>query len=185
MNPSSKLGMHFCSRDNSVFREAALHEPCGIYILSRLFPQRDRRAPCSPSRLCSIKLRKMPMHSSIIRVECGHARELWLFWVPDNPLTPSSQGRSVKDEGCMTFLGLRCRVRWGELFVGIEERPEPLVTEIDNTAHAELTLVPPQPSLNAASCANSSPNPSIMPLMNGSSRLMAAPRTSDHTVGGL
>lgn len=47
------------------------------------------------------------------------------------------------------------------------------------------TLVPPQPNLKAASCANSSPNPNIMPLINGSSRLMAAPRSIDQTVGDL
>ncbi len=45
-------------------------------------------------------------------------------------------------------------------------------------------MVPPHPNLNAASWAKSSPKPSIMPLMKGSSKLMAAPRSSDHTVGG-
>ena len=49
----------------------------------------------------------------------------------------------------------------------------------------EHTLVPLQPSLKAASCANNSPKPSIMPLMNGRSRLMAAPRTRPQMVGGL
>jgi hypothetical protein len=47
------------------------------------------------------------------------------------------------------------------------------------------TFVPPQPNLNAASCANNSPNPSIIPLTNGRSRLMAAPRIRPHNVGGL
>ena len=47
-----------------------------------------------------------------------------------------------------------------------------------------LTFVPPHPSRNAASCASSSPNPSIMPLTKGRSRLIAAPRSSDQKVGG-
>lgn len=47
-----------------------------------------------------------------------------------------------------------------------------------------LTFVPPHPSLNAASCANSSPNPNISPLMNGRNRLIAAPRNKPHRVGG-
>ena len=46
------------------------------------------------------------------------------------------------------------------------------------------TFVPDHPSLNAASCANSSPNPSINPLTNGNSRLIAAPRSRPHIVGG-
>lgn len=48
-----------------------------------------------------------------------------------------------------------------------------------------LTLVPPHPSLNAASCANNSPNPNIKPLTNGSTRLIAAPRSMLKNVGGL
>src|SRR5436305_11896258 len=47
-----------------------------------------------------------------------------------------------------------------------------------------LTFVPPHPNRNAASCANNSPNPNINPLMNGSNRLIAAPRTRPHNVGG-
>jgi hypothetical protein len=49
---------------------------------------------------------------------------------------------------------------------------------------AQHTLVPLQPSLKAASWANSSPKPSIMPLTKGRIRLMAAPRRSDQMVGG-
>jgi hypothetical protein len=52
------------------------------------------------------------------------------------------------------------------------------------TPQIKLTFVPPQPSLKAASCANSSPNPSIKPLINGRSRLIAAPRNKPHKVGG-
>ena len=48
-----------------------------------------------------------------------------------------------------------------------------------------LTLVPDQPNRNAASCANSSPSPSIKPLTKGSKRLMAAPRNKLQNVGGL
>jgi hypothetical protein len=48
----------------------------------------------------------------------------------------------------------------------------------------QLTLVELHPTRNANSCANSSPNPSISPFTNGSSRLMAAPLNIDHTVGG-
>jgi hypothetical protein len=48
----------------------------------------------------------------------------------------------------------------------------------------KLTFVPPQPNLKAASCANSSPKPNISPLMNGSSRLIAAPLTKPQIVGG-
>jgi hypothetical protein len=47
------------------------------------------------------------------------------------------------------------------------------------------TFVPPHPNRKAASCANSSPKPNIMPLINGSSRLMAAPRIRDQMVGGV
>lgn len=50
---------------------------------------------------------------------------------------------------------------------------------------AKLTLVPPHPNLKAASCAKSSPNPSIKPLMNGKTRLIAAPRNMLKKVGGL
>ena len=46
------------------------------------------------------------------------------------------------------------------------------------------TFVPDHPSRNAASCANNSPNPSISPLMKGSSRLIAAPRSRPQKVGG-
>ena len=52
------------------------------------------------------------------------------------------------------------------------------------TSGMKLTFVPPQPNLKAASCANSSPNPNIKPLMNGRSRLIAAPRSKPHNVGG-
>lgn len=45
-------------------------------------------------------------------------------------------------------------------------------------------LVPDHPNLNATSCAMSSPKPSIKPLMNGSSRLIAAPRIRPQRVGG-
>lgn len=44
--------------------------------------------------------------------------------------------------------------------------------------------MPLHPNLNAASCANNSPKPSIMPLMNGKNRLMVAPRIIDQIVGG-
>jgi hypothetical protein len=47
------------------------------------------------------------------------------------------------------------------------------------------TLVPDHPSLNAASFATNSPNPSIRPFTNGSKRLIAAPRTRPQSVGGL
>lgn len=46
------------------------------------------------------------------------------------------------------------------------------------------TFVSAQPNLNATSCANSSPNPSISPLMNGNIRLMPAPLKRPQTVGG-
>lgn len=46
------------------------------------------------------------------------------------------------------------------------------------------TLVPLHPNLKAASCAKSSPKPSIMPLMNGRNRLIAAPRMMPNRVGG-
>ena len=46
-------------------------------------------------------------------------------------------------------------------------------------------FVPPHPSRNAASCAKSSPNPNISPLINGKSKLIAAPRRSPQSVGGL
>jgi hypothetical protein len=45
-------------------------------------------------------------------------------------------------------------------------------------------LVFDQPNLNAISFANNSPNPSIKPLMKGSTRLMAAPRSNPQIVGG-
>ena len=47
------------------------------------------------------------------------------------------------------------------------------------------TFVPDQPSLKATSFANSSPNPSINPLTKGSNRLIAAPLSSPHAVGGV
>lgn len=49
----------------------------------------------------------------------------------------------------------------------------------------QRTLVWLQPSLYAASCANSSPNPNINPLTNGKTRLMAAPLNMLQKVGGL
>ena len=48
----------------------------------------------------------------------------------------------------------------------------------------DITFVPPHPSLKAASWAKSSPKPSINPLMNGKTRLMAAPRSRPHRLGG-
>jgi len=46
------------------------------------------------------------------------------------------------------------------------------------------TFVPPHPNLNAASLATNSPNPNINPLINGNSKLIAAPLTSPQSVGG-
>ena len=45
------------------------------------------------------------------------------------------------------------------------------------------TFVLLHPNLNAASCAKSSPNPSINPFTNGKSRLIAAPRSKLQIVG--
>jgi hypothetical protein len=52
------------------------------------------------------------------------------------------------------------------------------------TSVEERTFVFDQPNLNAISFANSSPNPSISPLTKGSNKLIAAPRSNPHTVGG-
>lgn len=60
-----------------------------------------------------------------------------------------------------------------------EVTPEPLLVPF----HPH-TLVLLQPNLNAASCANSSPKPSMRPLTNGKTRLMAAPRNILQNVGG-
>lgn len=46
------------------------------------------------------------------------------------------------------------------------------------------TFVPPQPNLQAASCATNSPKPNINPLMKGKKRFMAAPRNMLQNVGG-
>lgn len=46
------------------------------------------------------------------------------------------------------------------------------------------TLVSLHPNRKAHSCASSSPNPNIIPLMKGSIKLIAAPLNNDHTVGG-
>ena len=48
----------------------------------------------------------------------------------------------------------------------------------------QLTFVPPQPHRNATSFANNSPKPSISPFTNGKSRLIAAPLSNPHIVGG-
>ena len=53
------------------------------------------------------------------------------------------------------------------------------------TSTISLTLVPPHPNLQAASCATSSPNPSINPFTNGKNRFIAAPRNILQNVGGL
>lgn len=53
-----------------------------------------------------------------------------------------------------------------------------------HTVDCMPTFVPPHPNLNAASCANSSPNPNISPLINGSSKFIAAPLSRPHNVGG-
>ena len=53
-----------------------------------------------------------------------------------------------------------------------------------NNKLVSRTFVPDQPSRNAASCASNSPNPSISPLINGRSRLIAAPRSRPQKVGG-
>jgi hypothetical protein len=45
--------------------------------------------------------------------------------------------------------------------------------------------VPDHPNLNAASLATNSPKPNIRPFTNGSSKLIAAPRTRPQSVGGL
>ncbi len=44
--------------------------------------------------------------------------------------------------------------------------------------------MPDHPNLKAASCASSSPKPSIKPLTKGKSRLIAAPLIKLHIVGG-
>ena len=49
----------------------------------------------------------------------------------------------------------------------------------------ERTFVPDHPNRNAASFATNSPKPSISPLINGSSRFIAAPRIRPQIVGGL
>ena len=46
------------------------------------------------------------------------------------------------------------------------------------------TFVSAHPNLNATSCANSSPKPSISPFMNGNIRLMPAPLMRPQIVGG-
>lgn len=52
------------------------------------------------------------------------------------------------------------------------------------TATLERALVCAQPSLKAASCANSSPNPSMRPFTKGNMRLIAAPLSKPQIVGG-
>jgi hypothetical protein len=46
------------------------------------------------------------------------------------------------------------------------------------------TFVPDHPNRKAISCAKSSPKPSISPLTNGRNKLIAAPLTKPHIVGG-
>ncbi len=45
--------------------------------------------------------------------------------------------------------------------------------------------MPDHPNLYAHSFATNSPKPNIKPFTNGSSKLMAAPLTRPHSVGGL
>ena len=53
-----------------------------------------------------------------------------------------------------------------------------------STASNMPTLYVDHPNLNAASCANSSPKPSISPLTNGNTKFIAAPRSRLQNVGG-
>lgn len=71
-------------------------------------------------------------------------------------------------------------VAWEDLKVH-ELIPHARTILLPNIQH---TFVPPHPSLNAASCANSSPNPSMSPLTKGKNRLIAAPRNKPQIVGG-
>ncbi|KAI9655496.1 MAG: hypothetical protein M1829_000639 [Trizodia sp. TS-e1964] len=55
---------------------------------------------------------------------------------------------------------------------------------LESTAEEwQFTLVPPHPNRKAASCAKSSPKPSIRPLINGSSKLIAVPLNRPHIDG--
>ncbi len=63
-------------------------------------------------------------------------------------------------------------------------RVYPRSTPASLSSTTQPTFVPLHPNRNAASCAKSSPNPSINPLTNGSSRFIAAPLSTDHIVGG-
>lgn len=76
-------------------------------------------------------------------------------------------------------IGCACRLDSGKI---CEDRVR--LVQPEASWQMRQTLVLLHPNLNAASCANSSPNPSIMPLTKGRKRLIAAPRRIDQKVGG-
>lgn len=59
-----------------------------------------------------------------------------------------------------------------------------MISVAHNQQADSRTFVCAQPSLNAASCANNSPNPSMSPFTNGNNKLIAAPLNKLHNVGG-
>ena len=73
------------------------------------------------------------------------------------------------------------KLLWGDPCIEVDNMEIP---ERCNDKLIARTFVPDQPSRNAASCASNSPNPSINPLMKGSSKLIAAPRSRPQKVGG-
>lgn len=99
------------------------------------------------------------------------------------------QGQAVQSGACR---GPRYLVRLGvapflTMGISVEKHNARISHPLTRSLRHNMcrpTLVPLQPNLNAASWANSSPKPSIIPLMNGKTRFMAAPRMSDQSVGG-
>lgn len=105
-------------------------------------------------------------------------------------VTLGTRSRSIQPEHCASapraVPGRRHQGRW-DVCGGMSGRSIEGVVSQQPPARWEglHTLVLVHPRRKAASCAKSSPNPSIRPFTNGRKRLIAAPRRTLQKVGGL
>lgn len=114
----------------------------------------------------------------------------FLFSLHQNPQTHSSAVR-LSSSCCLlnssgfSRISIPGPMECAFLVAGKTYEPVSMLLHVEVYQPAPPTFVPPHPNLKAASCANSSPKPSISPLTNGRNKLMAAPRSKLQNVGGL
>jgi len=134
-------------------------------------------------------LSELPALPPFAAVQLGHLESLYQVLLTSSlvhlGISTNERRESAVDPSSLTitcpYPQIVIRSGWSSALSWLWKRPKARRT---SPVMRYLTFVPDQPSLKAASCASSSPNPSINPLTNGRSRLIAAPLSSPHIVGG-